>query len=172
MASVAKRAEELRQQINHHSHLYYVEARPEISDVEFDRLLDELKKIEAQHPELCTPDSPTQRVGGAPIAGFKTVTHRVAMMSIDKATTAGELREFDKRVRKALPGEKVAYIVELKIDGVSISLTYEKGILTLGATRGQGDKGDDVTHNAKTVCDLPLHLTGKNPPALFEARGE
>jgi DNA ligase (NAD+) len=172
MPSVAKRAEELRDLINYHNHLYYVEARTEISDREFDKLLDELKKIEAEHPELSTPDSPTHRVGGKPIEGFVQVTHRAPMLSIDNTYNADELREFDKRIRKALGGEAVEYVVELKIDGVAISLTYENGLFAVGATRGDGVVGDDVTHNLKTVRGLPLRLAQKNPPALFEARGE
>src|SRR5579864_5728165 len=122
MTSIEKRAEELRQHIEHHNYCYYVEAKPEISDREFDRLLEELKKLEAEHPELITPDSPTQRVGGQPIEGFTTVMHREPMLSIDNTYSADELREFDRRVRKLLGKEAVTYVVELKIDGVAISL--------------------------------------------------
>jgi DNA ligase (NAD+) len=173
MPSLTQRAEELRRQINYHNYKYYVEARPEISDREYDRLVKELEKIEADHPELITPDSPTQRVGGQPIEGFVTVRHRQPMLSIDNTYNADELREFDKRVRKALPkGEPVTYVVELKIDGVAISLTYERGLFTIGATRGDGEHGDDVTHNLKTIHGLPLRLRTDEPPALFEARGE
>jgi DNA ligase (NAD+) len=172
MPSVAQRAAELRKLINHHNYLYYVEARPEIADLEFDKMLRELEHIEADHPELATPDSPTQRVGGEPIEGFRSVTHRVPMLSIDKATSAAELREFDVRVRKALGKEKVRYVVELKIDGVAVSLTYTDGVLTLGATRGSGSRGDDITHNLKTVGGVPLRLRADHPPALLEARGE
>jgi DNA ligase (NAD+) len=175
MPSLAHRAEELRRLIEHHNHLYYVEARPEISDKEFDQLLQELKQIEEAHPDLITPDSPTRRVGGQPIEGFRTVTHREPMLSIDNTYNADELREFDKRVRKLLPGEPVTYVVELKIDGVAISLTYEDGLFTAGATRGDGERGDDVTHNLKTINELPLRLrAGKHQeaPPLFEARGE
>jgi DNA ligase (NAD+) len=172
MPSLAQRAAELRKLIDHHNYLYYVEARPEISDLEFDKLLRELEDLERAHPELVTPDSPTQKVGGEPVEGFRTVVHRVPMLSIDKATSPGELREFDARVRKALGKEKVRYIVELKIDGVAVSLTYTDGVLTLGATRGSGSRGDDVTHNLKTVGGVPLRLRGKHPPALLEARGE
>src|SRR5437870_7868047 len=137
MPSSAQRAEELRRQIDHHNYLYYVEAKPEISDREFDRLLKELQDLEAAHPDLVTPNSPTQRVGGQPIEGFATVKHRVPMLSIDNTYNADELREFDRRVRKGLgKGEKVTYVVELKIDGVAISLTYEKGQFAVGATRG------------------------------------
>jgi DNA ligase (NAD+) len=172
MASIAERAAELRRQIHHHNYKYYVEAQPEISDREFDRLLDELKQLEQEHPELVTPDSPTQRVGGEPIEGFTAVTHRVPMLSIDNTYNADELREFDQRVRKALGREKVTYVVELKIDGVAISLTYEDGLFTVGATRGDGERGDDVTHNLRTVRDVPLRLRADKPPPLFEARGE
>jgi DNA ligase (NAD+) len=172
MSAAAKRAEELRRLLNHHNYLYYVEAKPEISDREFDRLLDELKQLETKHPELFTPDSPTQRVGGQAIEGFRTVRHREVMLSIDNTYNAGELRDFDKRVRKSLGKEPVTYVVELKIDGVAISLTYENGLFTLGATRGDGEQGDDVTHNLRTVRDLPLRLVADDPPRLFEARGE
>jgi DNA ligase (NAD+) len=173
MPTIAQRAEELRRQINYHNDKYYVEASPEISDREFDRLLEELKKIEADHPELVTPDSPTQRVGGQPIEGFVSVRHRVPMLSIDNTYNADDLREFDKRVRKALPkGEAVKYVVEPKIDGVAISLTYEAGRFTVGATRGDGEHGDDVTHNLRTINGLPLRLRADAPPPLFEARGE
>jgi DNA ligase (NAD+) len=172
MRSAAQRAEELRREINRHNYLYYVEAKPQISDLEFDKLLRELEDLEKAHPELLTPDSPTQRVGGEPIDSFRTVTHRVPMQSIDKATSPEEMREFDGRVRKALGSEKVCYVVELKIDGVAVSLTYTDGLLTLGATRGSGTRGDDVTHNLKTVGGVPLRLRPNTPPATFEARGE
>src|SRR5260370_959451 len=172
MPKPEKRVAELRQLIEYHNHKYYVEAKPEISDREFDNLLDELKKLEAEHPELVTPDSPTHRVGGQPIEGFRTVEHRQPMLSIDNTYSAGELREFDRRVRKGLGGDAVTYVVELKIDGVAISLTYEEGKFTVGATRGDGERGDDVTHNLKTLHDLPLKLRGNKSPALLEARGE
>ena len=172
MPSIQERIDELRRQINHHNYLYYVEAKPEISDKEFDKLLEELKKLEAEHPELITPDSPTQRVGGQPIEGFATVRHREPMLSIDNTYSADELREFDKRIKKLLGGEAVTYVVELKIDGVAISLTYEAGLFTVGATRGDGVQGDDVTHNLKTINGLPLRLHTKSPPSLLEARGE
>ena len=172
MPTAAQRAEELRRELNRHNYLYYVEAKPEISDKEFDRLLRELEKLEADHPELATADSPTRRVGGQPIEGFATVKHRIPMLSIDKAVTPDELREFDGRVRRALGKEPVRYVVELKIDGVAISLTYVNGLLQLGATRGDGVHGDDVTHNLMTIKGVPLRLHTEDPPALFEARGE
>jgi DNA ligase (NAD+) len=195
-ATPAKRAEELRRLLHHHNYLYYVEAKPEISDLEFDRLLRELEDLEKVHPDLITPDSPTQRPGGQPIEGFKTVTHRHPMLSIDKCNSPDDLRDFDNRVHKLLPkGEPVRYVVELKIDGVAISLTYEDGVFAQGATRGDGERGDDVTHNLKTVRSLPLRLQTDTfregeapaepgakarpeprppakPPRLFEARGE
>src|SRR5262249_2938877 len=143
----AQRAAELRILIDCHNHKYYVEAAPEISDRDFDRLVKELQELEAKHPELVIPDSPTQRVGGAPIDGFRRVRHRVAMLSIDNTYSPTELRDFDTSIRKLLGKEAPAYVVELKIDGVACSLTYANGRLTVGATRGDGERGDDVTHN-------------------------
>lgn len=170
--NVVKRIAALRQEIDHHNRLYYVEAKPEISDREFDKLLEELQQLEAEHPDLITPDSPTQRVGGQPIEGFVTVAHRQPMLSIDNTYNPGELRDFDARVRKLLGHEDVEYAVEPKIDGVAMSLTYENGLLTVGATRGDGERGDDVTHNLRSLHDIPLRLHTKKPPPLFEARGE
>jgi DNA ligase (NAD+) len=170
MAAAAKRIQQLCDEIRRHDHLYYVEARPEISDRDYDRLMEELKKLEAQHPELASPDSPTQRVGGEPIEGFEQVRHREPMLSIDNTYSADELREFDRRVRKLLPGENVEYVVELKIDGVAMSLVYEEGALSVAATRGDGVTGDDVTHNIKTIREAPLSLP--ESPARLEARGE
>ncbi len=173
MPAPADRAIELRTLLDHHNHLYYVEAKPVISDREFDRLLEELQALERDHPDLRTPDSPTQRVGGAPIAGFAKVTHRVPMMSIENSYDEAGLRKFDADTRKALgPGEAFTYTVELKIDGVSISLVYEDGRLVVGATRGRGDVGDDVTHNLRTIGSVPLRLKTDTPPRLFEVRGE
>ena len=169
--SPAARADELRTHIDRHNRLYYQDATPEISDRDFDTLLDELKRLERDNPGLITPDSPTQRVGGAPIDGFKTVTHRVPMLSIENSYDANDLREFDASCRKAL-GEPPVYVVELKIDGVAMSLSYENGMLTTAATRGDGERGDDVTHNLRTIPDVPLKLHTKSPPALFEVRGE
>lgn len=168
--NVAHRIEELRRLIEHHDRLYYVEARPEISDREYDRLYAELVALETKHPEFHSPDSPTQRVGGAPIEGFATVRHREPMLSIDNTYSASDLREFDRRVRKLLGGAGPKYVVELKIDGVAMSLTYEQGRLTVGATRGDGEQGDDVTHNLRTIAEIPLRLPEK--PALLEVRGE
>jgi DNA ligase (NAD+) len=170
MASVSDRIAHLRREIRRHDRLYYVDARPEISDRDYDRLMEELKKLEAAHPDLVTPDSPSQRVGGEPIEGFHTVTHREPMISIDNSYSADDLREFDRRVRKVVGKEPVTYVVEPKIDGVAISLTYEQGQFTVGVTRGDGVRGDDVTHNLRTIHELPLTLPEHLP--LFEARGE
>ncbi len=162
----------LRAEINRHNRLYYVEAAPEISDREYDRLIKRLEAIEADHPELITPDSPTQRVGGEPLTGFKTVTHAVPMLSIDNTYLYDEVREWDARVRKALnPGEPVRYVVELKVDGVAVSLRYVNGKFEQGATRGDGERGDDITLNLRTVKGIPLVLDD-DPPALLEVRGE
>jgi DNA ligase (NAD+) len=170
--SPAARVAELHKQLEHHNYLYYVEASPEISDLEYDRLMKELEHLEAQHPELASPDSPTQRVGGQPVDALRAVTHREPMFSIGNATTAAELREFDGRIRKLLGKQKFRYVVEPKIDGAAITLTYQGGVLELGATRGDGERGDDVTHNLKTVGGVPLRLHTDDPPRLFEARGE
>jgi DNA ligase (NAD+) len=172
MPTRAERASELRALIEHHSRLYYEEARTEISDQEFDRLMSELQKLEEEHPELALAGSPTRRVGGKPIAGFVTVRHSVPMLSIDNTYNVEELREFDRRVHKLLPGEMVRYAAELKIDGVAIALKYEDGVFTQGATRGDGEFGDDVTHNLRMVRDLPLRLKGRRPPKVLEVRGE
>lgn len=172
MADHLKRASWLCEEIEKHNRLYYQEAKPEISDKEYDKLLKELNDLEKKHPELANANSPTQRVGGAPIDGFVTLKHRLPMLSIDNTYSPSELKEFDKKVCKALGKEKPSYIVELKIDGVAISLIYENGILTAGVTRGDGEKGDDVTQNLKTVGGVPLKLNTKKPPALLEVRGE
>ncbi|MCH8205140.1 MAG: NAD-dependent DNA ligase LigA, partial [Candidatus Hydrogenedentes bacterium] len=165
------RAKRLAKEIDRHNRLYFVEAKPEISDAGFDALLKELEALEAEYPELRTPDSPTQRVGGEPIKGFETVRHAVPMLSIDNTYSAEELRAFDERVRKGLKGESPRYVIEAKIDGVAVSLRYEEGVLVRGATRGDGYAGDDITANLRTVRTLPLRLTGR-PPALLEVRGE
>jgi DNA ligase (NAD+) len=162
----------LRGELNRHNYLYYVEARPEISDRDYDRMMEQLTALESEHPELVTPDSPTQRVGGQPLEGFATVRHAVPMLSIDNTYSYDELREWDVRVRKGLnPGEPVRYVVELKVDGVAVSLRYEDCRLVLGATRGDGERGDDITANLKTVHEIPLALTDC-PAPLLEVRGE
>ena len=174
--SVENRIAKLREEINHHSHLYYVESRPSISDREFDKLLAELIDLEKQHPELITPDSPTQRVGGEPLDSLKPVKHAVPMMSIDNTYSEDEVRAFDERVRKALAGEQPRYVLEPKIDGASVSLRYEDGKLVLAATRGRGNVGDDITVNARTIRSVPLTLKQDGapvpPPRILEVRGE
>lgn len=165
-------AARLAREIERHNELYYVEARPEISDREFDELLKQLEQIEAAYPELRTPDSPTQRVGGRPLEAFQTVRHRVPMLSMENTYNVAELRAFDQRVRKLLQGESPRYTCEPKIDGVSISILYEKGVLTRGATRGDGERGDDVTANVRTIRTLPLRLRGRSAPDALEVRGE
>jgi DNA ligase (NAD+) len=170
--SPAKRVEELRNDIRRHEELYYVQAAPEISDAAFDALMNELKALEAAHPELLTPDSPTQRVGGRPAEGFAQVDHLQPMLSLDNAYDEEDLRAFDERVRKGLAIEQSpAYVAELKIDGLSMALTYEDGKLTRGATRGNGTRGEDVTQNVRTVRAIPLSLKN-GPPGRIEIRGE
>ena len=171
-AAAKKRIAELRDQIRRHDHLYYVEARPEISDFQYDELYKDLRSLEAEHSDLVTPDSPTQRAGGQPLKEFKNVRHTVPMMSLDNTYNIEELREFDARVRKLLPDEKVEYVLEPKIDGVSITVRYEDGQLAVGATRGDGTTGDDITANLKTIRAIPLQLHVKNPPKQLEVRGE
>src|SRR6185436_8440029 len=142
---VEQRIKKLRDEINHHNYLYYSESRPQISDREFDRLLAELIELEKQHPELITPDSPSQRVGGDVQDELRPVRHAVPMMSIDNTYSEEEVRAFDERVRKGLGGERPSYVLEPKIDGASVNLRYENGELVLAATRGRGNVGDDIT---------------------------
>lgn len=170
-----KEAQRLRRLIRRHDVLYYVENRPEISDAEYDRLVRALQDLEKRFPELVTPDSPTQRVGGKPLESFKTVRHRLPMLSMDNTYSEEELKEFDARIRRLLRGREVAYLVELKIDGVSVSLTYDKqGRFVRGASRGDGVQGDDITQNLKTIRSLPVKLeaAGVKLPSLWEVRGE
>lgn len=170
--SVIQEAEQLRAEIARHDRLYYVEAAPAISDRDYDRLMAQLTAIEAEHPELVTPESPTQRVGGRPIEGFATVRHAVPMLSIDNTYSFDEIREWDARIRRALlPDEPVRFAVELKVDGVAVSLRYETGRLALGSTRGDGERGDDITVNLRTVRNVPLRLEGE-APEVIEVRGE
>lgn len=168
----AGRIDKLRAEIRRHDRLYYTEAKPEISDRQYDRLMDELRELETQFPELVTPDSPTQRVGEQPLEGFEHVRHAIPMLSIDNTYSADELREFDQRVRKGLGDKPYEYVVDPKIDGVAVSLRYEDGRLALGVTRGDGQTGDDITQNLRTLRSVPLRLDGKDWPAVLEVRGE
>ena len=172
MPSIGARAAALRDLIRHHEERYYVFDAPEISDQEFDALMRDLQALERDHPELVTPDSPTQRVGGRPVEGFPTVEHLRQMLSLDNAYNEQELREFGERVRRGLdsPGP-ITYVAELKIDGLSIALTYENGRLTRGATRGDGSRGEDVTSNVRTIRSIPLTLRDA-PSSRLEIRGE
>ncbi len=170
---VKKRIERLRREIRRHDHLYYVLSAPEIDDRQYDALFAELKDLEAAHPELVAADSPTQRVSGRPLDAFSTVRHAVPMLSIDNTYSADELRAFDERVRRQLETSEYDYVVELKIDGLAVSLRYEHGILVSGATRGDGEVGDDVTANIRTIKAIPLFLLdGGAVPAVLEVRGE
>lgn len=169
--TAAEHLERLRDEIRRHEELYYVRAQPEISDAAFDTLVHQLEALEARHPELVTPDSPTQRVGGRPAEGFVTVEHLVPMLSLDNAYDEADLRAFDERVRKGLVAESPAYVCELKIDGLSIALAYEDGRLVRGATRGDGARGEDVTFNVRTIRAIPLKLSGRQQGRV-EIRGE
>ncbi|SHF54362.1 DNA ligase (NAD+) [Caldanaerobius fijiensis DSM 17918] len=165
--SVVKRIEELRKMISHHDYMYYVLDSPEISDDEYDRLMNELKMLESQHPELITPDSPTQRVGGQPLKEFAQHQHSIPLLSLDDVFNGGELRDFDRRVKEAVGDTD--YVLELKIDGLSVALQYERGTFVRGATRGDGYVGEDVTQNLKTIRSIPLRL---KEDVTLEVRGE
>ncbi len=174
-SSVAARIEALRSQIERHNRLYYVYDAPEIPDAAYDRLMRELLDLEAEHPALVTADSPTQRVGAAPLAGFAEVVHRVPMLSLDNAFDEAEMAEFERRIRDRLKRDdlrKIAYQAEPKLDGLAINLRYEAGRLVQGATRGDGSQGEDVTLNLRTIKAIPLKLEGDDWPAVLEVRGE
>src|ERR1041385_7667704 len=169
--------EKLRNEIRRHEYLYYVLDTPEIPDAEFDRLMQELKRLEAAHPELITPDSPTQRVGGKPREGFVKMEHSRPMLSLDNAFGEDELRNWDRRVRELAGNDKIEYVCEFKMDGMSLALTYEDGRLARGVTRGAGVIGGDVTFNVRTMRSVPLSIAAASikksgVPSTFEARGE
>ena len=170
--SIENRIEELRDKLRYHEHKYYVENQPEISDNDFDSLMKQLEVLEAESPELITPDSPTQRVGGA--VGFgERVQHYSTMLSLDNTFSPEELYDFDRRVRQMLPEEEIEYGAELKIDGLGVSLLYENGLLTRGATRGDGEYGENVTANLRTIRSIPLRVSSiDSAPTLMEVRGE
>ena len=169
---IAQRIEKLRQTIRHHDRKYYVEDAPEISDHEYDLLMKELEDLEKKHPDLVTPDSPTQRVGGEPLKAFAQVRHEIPMTSISNTYSQKELEDFDVRMRKLLPGEEIEYVAELKIDGLAVALMYEGGRFVQGATRGDGTVGEDVTANLRTLRSIPSRLDAAEPPARLEVRGE
>src|SRR6202521_5364626 len=176
-AAVKKEIEELREKLRYHEYRYYVLDDPEISDAAFDRMMDRLKEMETAHPELITPDSPSQRVGGAPREGFQTLRHARPMLSLDNAFSYDALRDWDRRVREGSGKVKIEYIAEHKVDGLSISLQYEDDVLVRGVTRGDGMTGEDVTPNVKTIRSIPLHvdaavLKKAKVPSDFEVRGE
>ena len=170
--TAGRRIRELRTAIERHNHLYYVEARPEISDRDYDRLYQELGKLEQLFPQLRSPDSPTQRVGGEPLADFKPVRHRLPMMSLDNTYSRAELEAFLDRLARGLSGKPFSAVVEPKIDGLAVSLRYEHGRLAVGSTRGDGAVGDDITANLRGIRSIPLALRGPRPPAVLEVRGE
>ncbi|MGB6266041.1 MAG: hypothetical protein WBF56_09885, partial [Candidatus Acidiferrales bacterium] len=176
-SEAANKIASLREKIRRHEHLYYVKDDPELSDAGFDRLIQQLKKLEEENPKLVTPDSPTQRVGGKPREGFQTVQHKTPMVSLDNAFSFEELANFDKRVRELTGREEIEYIAEHKFDGLSMSLQYEKGTLARAVTRGDGTTGEDVTPNVRTIRSIPLSiepglLKKAGLPAAFEVRGE
>src|SRR5580692_4775720 len=156
-----KEAEDLREAIRHHEHQYYVLDQPEISDADYDALIRRLQKLEQEHPELTTPDSPTQRVGGKPREGFQKVPHSSPMLSLDNALDEDELRAFDRRVRDLLDGQTFEYVAELKLDGLSMAAHYRDGRLHQAVTRGDGLVGEDVTENARTIRSMPLKKIGR-----------
>src|SRR5213596_2311261 len=183
LAQAEARHAELVEEIRKHDHAYYVEAKPLISDFDYDRLYRELLDLEKQFPQLATADSPSQRVGGRPLSEFKPSQHLLPMMSLDNTYSQDEVRQFVERVQRLVPNEKLDWCVEPKIDGVAVNLRYENGVFTVGATRGDGTTGDEITANLKTIRSLPLQLqsrAGLSPardkrdgcPALLEVRGE
>jgi len=172
-ADIRKEAERLRKELHEHDYRYYVLSQPTISDYQYDQLMQRLIELERQYPELITPDSPTQRVGGEPTKEFPTVTHEVPMLSLANTYSEEELLDFDRRVKELLGGQPYRFVAELKIDGVAISLLYRDGIFIRGATRGDGTQGDNITNNLKTIRSIPLRVpSGRGLPKNFEVRGE
>src|SRR4051794_29235169 len=175
--SAQKQIDRLREQLRRHEYLYYVMDAPEISDAEYDRLMNELKALEKAHPQLIPPDSPTQRVGGKPKEGFQKVPHSRPMLSLDNAYNEGELRDWDRRVRELSGTDKLAYVCELKLDGMSLALWYRGSALEKGITRGDGSTGEDVTTNVRTIRSIPLSVSADQLKKArlaeaFEVRGE
>jgi DNA ligase (NAD+) len=166
------RAAELKETLERYNYRYHALDDPEVPDAEYDRLMQELRALETEYPQLLTPDSPTMRVGAAPVAAFGTVRHRMAMLSLDNAFSEEDVRDFDRRIRERLDGEAVRYSAEPKLDGLAVSARYEKGVFVQGATRGDGETGEDITQNLKTIKSLPMRLRMDKPPAVLEVRGE
>ena len=171
--TAAARAALLRETLERYNYRYHALDDPEVPDAEYDRLMLELRALETQHPELLTPDSPTQRVGAAPVAAFGAVKHRLAMLSLDNAFSDDEVRDFDRRIRERLDRPApIRYSAEPKLDGLAVSARYENGVYVQGATRGDGETGEDITQNLKTVKALPMKLRADRPPSVLEVRGE
>lgn len=171
--SIEQRVLQLREQLNEHNYRYYVMDDPSVPDAEYDRLFQELKKLEKEHPELLTSDSPTQRVGSAPLSAFSQIKHEMPMLSLDNAFDEEDMAEFDRRIKDRLNrDESVAYACEPKLDGIAVSLLYENGVLVRGATRGDGTTGEDITQNVRTIPTIPLKLSGLDYPKRLEVRGE
>jgi len=168
----AARAAELKETLERYNYRYHALDDPEVPDAEYDRLMLELRALETQYPELLTVDSPTQRVGAAPVAAFGAVRHRLAMLSLDNAFSEDDVRDFDRRIRERLGREDIRYSAEPKLDGLAISARYEKGVFVQGATRGDGETGEDITQNLRTIKALPLKLRADRPPQVLEVRGE
>lgn len=172
-SKVRKRVKALHEALNHHNYRYYVMDDPEIPDAEYDRLMRELQALEDKHPELVVPESPTQRVGAGPVDGFGEVRHALPMLSLGNAFDVQELKEFDRRLRERLDSDDaLEYFAEPKLDGLAVSLRYEHGVLVRAATRGDGTRGEDVTHNVRTIKAVPLRLAGNSVPDILEVRGE
>lgn len=176
-AELETRIAGLRDQINEHNYRYYVLDAPTLPDAEYDRLMQELRALEAAHPELITPESPTQRVGGKPLAGFQPVQHTQPMLSLENAFSTEDALDFDRRVRERLAerlgaAAVIHYTAEPKLDGLAVSLRYEQGVFVRGATRGDGQTGEDVTANLRTLRAVPLRLRGQGWPRVLEVRGE
>ncbi|HZN43631.1 MAG TPA: NAD-dependent DNA ligase LigA, partial [Actinomycetota bacterium] len=172
LAEAEPRVEVLREQVNHHLYRYHVLDDPEVSDAEYDELIGELRGLEDRFPQLITPDSPTQRVGAPAAELFRPIPHRAPMLSLDNAFSEEELRAWGTRVERGLNGATHAFVCELKIDGVACALTYEDGVLTTAATRGDGRIGEDITANVRTLQGVPRRLDVKDPPKVLEVRGE
>ena len=173
MEPIEQKLTELRTTLRHHEYLYHVMDTPEIPDAEYDRLMRELRELEAQHPDLITPDSPTQRVGAAPLASFSQVRHEVPMLSLDNVFDEESFLAFNKRVQDRLKSsDDLIYCCELKLDGLAVSILYENGVLVQAATRGDGTTGEDITANVRTIRAIPLRLRGDNIPQRLEVRGE